>query len=443
MDYEVEVKFQNEILKGILINEDDEFIVVKLSSGYNANLKKKEVEIISKKKIEKKEILKKKKSVLKKDTINQKIYRQSETSSESLPKITIIHTGGTIASKVDYATGAVSSKFTPEELLNLFPELNSVAQIEAKMIGNLFSEDMRFAHYNLMLKEIKLAIDSRSCGIIISHGTDTLHYTSSALQYALENLSIPVILVGAQRSSDRPSSDAYTNLNAAVNFILENFKLENKYQRVGICMHNEISDGSYLILDGINVKKMHSTRRDAFKQINYLPAARIKNKKVEIIRKELFVSKVSENLDYVKYNVNLKIGFFKAHPNLFPEELNSLSIYDAVVIEGTGLGHLGINEVDKDTLIHKKNLEALRNLCKKTKVIMGTQTVYGETNLNVYSSGRYIKEAGVLGNHMNLITESLFTRIAFCLSQKTMKFEECWNENLEGFDIRSLEIEDE
>ncbi|MDA3855459.1 MAG: Glu-tRNA(Gln) amidotransferase subunit GatD [Candidatus Woesearchaeota archaeon] len=427
MDYEVEVKFQNKILKGILINEDKEFIVLKLSSGYNANLKKKEVEILSKNKIEKKEVSKKEKL----------------DSKKVLPKVTILHTGGTIASKVDYVTGAVSSKFTVDELLGIFPELNSVAQIDAKMIGNLFSEDMRFAHYNLILKEIKLAIENKSEGVIISHGTDTLHYSSAALQYSLKNLSIPVILVGAQRSSDRPSSDAYTNLNAAVDFILENSKLDLKYQRVGVCMHEKISDDSYLILDGINVKKMHSTRRDAFKQINYLPVARIKSKKIEIIRKDLFVLKTKENFSYVEYNTNLKIGFFKAHPNLFPEEIEALSIYDAVIIEGTGLGHLAVNEVDKETLIHKKNLESLKNLCKKINVIVGVQTVYGETNLNVYSSGRYIKESGVLGNHMNLTTESLFLRAAYCLSQKDKSFKDSWNENLEGFDVRSLEIDDE
>lgn len=428
MDYEVEIKFQGEVLKGILINEDEEFIVLKLSSGYNANLKKKEVEIISKQKIEKKECLKKERLVPKTD----------------LPKITILHTGGTIASKVDYATGAVSSKFTAEELMGLFPELNNVAQIDAKMIGNLFSEDIRFAHYNLMLQEIKVAVKNGSCGVIISHGTDTLHYTSAALQYSLKNLSIPVILVGAQRSSDRPSSDAYSNLNAAVDFILENSEFDLKYQRVGICMHEGISDDSYLILDGINVKKLHSTRRDAFKQINYSAVARMKDKKIEVLREDLFVFVVNGvELNYVEYKIDLKIGFFKAHPNLFPEEIEVLSIYDAVIIEGTGLGHLAVNVVDENTEVHKNNLLCVENLCKKSKVIMGVQTVYGETNMNVYSTGRYLKNVGVLGNHLNFTTETLFLRAAYCLSQDEKEFEDCWNSNLEGFEIKGLDIKDE
>ncbi len=423
MEYEIEVKFQDEIIKGILIKEDDSYLTIKLSSGYNANLKKSQIEIISKNKIEKKD--------------SKKVEKKSKTNSINLPKITILHTGGTIASKVDYKTGAVSSKFTPDELLALYPELSGVAQIDAVMIGNLFSEDMRFSHYNLMLEGIKNAIENGSRGVIISHGTDTLHYTSCALQYSLENLSIPVILVGAQRSSDRPSSDAYSNLDAAVDFILDNDKNSKKFLRVGVCMHKSIDDNHFLIFDSINLKKMHSSRRDAFKQINYLPFAQVDDDgNVEILREELLSLEVKEKVSFTKYDIDLKIGFFKAHPNLNSEEIFMLSFYDAIIIEGTGLGHLAVNGDDNI-------LENLKNLCEKTKVIMGVQTVYGETNMNIYSSGIYIKEAGVLGNFMNLTTETLFMRAAYCLSKDKNLFDKLWDENLEGFKIRGIDIKDE
>lgn len=428
MEFEFVVKFKGDELKGVLIKEDDNFITLKLSSGYNANLKKSEIEVISKKKIGE----------------NRGIgenWRMGEGEKKGLPRITILHTGGTIASKVDYKTGAVSSKFTADELMGLFPELNDVAQIDAKMIGNLFSEDMRFSHYNLMLSEIEKAVSAGSVGVIVSHGTDTMHYASAALQYSLKNLPVPVILVGAQRSSDRASSDAFSNLGASVDFIIDNYKKDLAFRRVGICMHEAIDDSSFVILDGINAKKMHSSRRDAFKQINYLPFARVEKGKVEVLRKDLLSSKSSQSLSFVKYGENLKIGFFKAHPNLYPEEISALSFYDAVIIEGTGLGHMAINEVDSSTKIHLKNLSALKDLSKKTKVVMGVQTVYGEVNMNVYSTGRYLLEAGVLGNLMNLTTESLFARVAYCLSQKDKSFEECWKENLEGFEMRSIEIE--
>lgn len=423
MSEKIELEFKGDIIKGVLIKEDKEYITVKLSSGYNANLKKSEIKEIKR---------------LRDEEIKGKKQNIEKHEKKELSKITIIHTGGTIASKVDYRTGAVSSKFTPDELLNLYPELNELAQIDAKMIGNLFSEDMRFAHYNLMLKEIELAIKNKTCGIIISHGTDTMHYTSSALQYACKNLSVPVILVGAQRSSDRASSDGYSNLEAAVNFIIST----PDFRRVGICMHGSISDNEFLILDAINAKKMHSTRRDAFKQINYLSFAKIHNKKQEILRPELLSKEVSGKFSFTTYNEKLKIGFFKAHPNLFADEIKMLSIYDAVIVEGTGLGHLAVNVVDDYTSEHKKNLDAVKELVKKTKVIMGVQTIYGETNLNIYSTGRDLQKVGVIGNYLNLTTEVLFIRTAFCMSQKEKKFEDIWEENLEGFEIKSLEIEE-
>jgi glutamyl-tRNA(Gln) amidotransferase subunit D len=425
----IELIFEEEKLEGILIKEDKTHYTVKLSSGYNAVLDKKECKDVS---------------LSEQSSKAQKHKSSKDKSDSSLPKIVIIHTGGTIASKVDYATGAVSSKFKPEELLDLYPELKNKVEIKAKMIGNLFSEDMRFAHYNLILEEINAAIKEKPIGIIVSHGTDTMHYTSAALQYSCENLSLPVILVGAQRSSDRPSSDAYTNLDTAVDFLLKNSNLKDEsYNRVGILMHSSINDGEYIILDGINAKKMHSTRRDAFKQINYEPFAYLLEGGLLINRTDLLSGKPKGKFKFTKYDDKLKVGFFKAHPNLFPEEIKALSIYDTIIIEGTGLGHLGINEVDSNTIIHKNNLKEIKALSKKIPIIMGVQTVYGETNMNVYSTGRYLIDAGIIGNHLNLTTETLFIRAAYCLSKDKKNFEKLWKQNLEGFEIRSVDVEEE
>ncbi len=422
---QIELEFEGETLKGILIKEDKTHLTLKLKSGYNANLEKSKVKI------------------LKEEELKEKTPKKEEKKqNKNLPKIVILHTGGTIASKVDYATGAVSSKFKPEELLAMYPELQDKVQISAKMIGNFFSEDMRFGHYNLMLENIEATLKENPIGVIISHGTDTLHYTSSALQYACENLPVPVILVGAQRSSDRPSSDAYSNIDAVVDFLIENSKLKKSYRRVGALMHKTISDTSFDLFDGINLKKMHSTRRDAFKQINYESFA-VVNDGIIINRSDLLSEKPKEKFSYTKYNENLKIGYLKSHPNLFPEEISACGIYDAVIIEGTGLGHLGVNEVDEKTKIHKKNLEELKKLANKIPVVVGVQTVYGQVDLNVYSTGRYILEAGVKGNYMNLTTETLFMRAAYLLSKDAKNFDKLWEENLEGFEIRSIEISEE
>jgi glutamyl-tRNA(Gln) amidotransferase subunit D len=420
----LEVEYKGEIIKGPLLKEDENYFMIKLSSGYNVNLKKENCNIISETDIEDKKT--QPKPITKPNT--------------KLPNVTILHTGGTIASKVDYRTGAVSSKFTPHELMNLFPELNELANINTKLIGNIFSEDMRFAEYNLMLKEIKLAIENKTDGIIIAHGTDTLHYTSAALQYATKNLSVPVILVGAQRSSDRASSDAFSNLTSAVEFIIYNKSQETKFNRVGICMHETINDDSYLILDGINAKKMHSTQRDAFKQINYKPFARISNNgnTIEVLRKDLQTSNPTEEFTFTEFNEELKIGFFKVHPNMFDWELDHLTQYDAVVIEGTGIGNLPQNNDNKkqDRAILKK----LHEICDKTKIFAGVQTVYGEVSLDIYSRGRDMQNAGIIGNRINLTTESTFCRIAYCLSNTKKDLDELWEKNLEGFEKISKQI---
>ena len=421
----LEVDYKGEIIKGPLLKEDNEYFMIKLKSGYNASLKKSNCKIISEQDV---------------DTQAKPQIKNQTKPNNSLANITILHTGGTIASKVDYRTGAVSSKFTPEELMGLFPELNQIANINTKLIGNIFSEDMRFAEYNLMLKEIKLAIENKTDGIIIAHGTDTLHYTSAALQYASQNLNVPVILVGAQRSSDRASSDAFSNLTSAVDFIINNKSQNLKFNRVGICMHGTINDDSYSILDGINAKKMHSTQRDAFKQINYSPFAKVSNNgnKVEILRKDLQTKTTIEEFSFTEFNEELKIGFFKVHPNMFAWELDHLTQYDAVVIEGTGIGNLPQNN---DNLKQDKAiLNKLHEICDKTKVFAGVQTVYGEVSLDIYSRGRDIQDAGVIGNRINLTTESTFCRIAFALSQTEKDFDEIWEENLEGFEKISKQI---
>jgi len=424
MQKQLILEYKGEELSGILIKEDEKYMTLKLKSGYNANIKKSDAKIISEKNIE--------------------IKSNGKTTikiNNSLPKVAILHTGGTIASKVDYKTGAVSWKFTPEELLHLYPELLEIANIDAKMIRNMASDDMRFEHYNILIDEIEKSIKEGAKGVIISHGTDTLHYSAAALSYAFEELSVPIILVGAQRSSDRASSDASSNLRAAVNFILHNEKSKEKYNRVGICMHEGISDDSFLIIDGINSKKTHSSRRDSFKQINYLPFAIINKKdEVEILRNEILTNE-NKKVKHTKFNVKLKIGLIKIHPHSFPEEFTHLNFYNAVIIEATGLGHLPISQIDEYTKSHSKILEEIKSLVKKDKkIVIATQCCAGEVCMDVYSPGRILNKTGVLGNRMNLIPETLFMRLAYCLSKDKKNFEELWNSNLEGFECRSVDV---
>jgi glutamyl-tRNA(Gln) amidotransferase subunit D len=384
----IEIKTSTKSFKGILMPDSvSGKLVLKLNSGYNVG--------IDKKKIKSKTILKKAtKSVTKSVKIKQ---------NKKLPKILILHTGGTIASKVSYETGGVIAKFKPEELLELIPELGKIANIETKLISNIFSEDMSFKDYNVLAKEIKKAKGYE--GIIITHGTDTLHYTSAALSFMLENLGFPVILVGSQRSSDRGSSDAAINMICAAQFIIN-----SDFAEVGICMHSSMDDRKCWILPGLKSRKFHSSRRDAFQAVNTKPLALVNIKgKIKIINNK-FRKKQKSNIKINLINEKLKVGILRAHPNLDPKEISCFKGFNGLILEGTGLGHFPINGQNNSIL------KELKKLSKEMPLIMTSQTIFGRTNMDVYSTGRELQKIVLSGEDM--LTEVAFIKLVYLLSKK-------------------------
>ncbi len=375
---------------------DSGFVVLKLDSGYNIG--------ISKNKIKKIELI----SWLE----EKKAGKKEELSQKNLPKISILHTGGTIASKVDYRTGGVSARFTEQELLALFPELAEVAHINSKLMRNMFSEDMRFSHYNIMAKEIEHEIQNGAEGVIVTHGTDTLHYTAAALSFMLEGLRVPVMLVGAQRSSDRGSSDAGLNLLSAAYFITQ-----SDFAGVATCMHETISDDDCLILPGLKSRKMHTSRRDAFRPINTAAIARVNfgMKKVSFFT-HTYEKKGKSSLRLALMDDTLKIGILKMHPNMFREEFAMYEKFNGLILEGTGLGHAPVNEIDEFTGEHKKILSEIAKLAERMPVVMTPQTIYGRIQMDVYSTGRDLQQAGVVGNLSDMTPETAFIKLAWLLS---------------------------
>ncbi len=400
----VKLHLDHEILEGLLVKEDEKHITIKLSSGYNVGVAKhavKQTEVIG----EHQPLIAEKKPALHQD--------------KHLPQVLILHTGGTIASKVDYATGAVTPRFDPEELLSLFPEIKDIAAIESRLFRNMASDDMRFSHYNLIAHEIKkeLGQHPQLKGIIITQGTDTIHYTAAALGFIFEHLPIPVVIVGSQRSSDRGSSDAAINLISAVSFIAN-----TSLSGVFICMHESMSDDACSIIGGFNAKKLHSSRRDAFKPVNRAAIARINYPTREIAYLAEYPQTVLNSpgtLTLHLFDEQLKIGIIISHPNMFAAEIEPfLKGFDGAVLEGTGLCHFPINEIDEFTTEHTKIRGALAALAKKIPVVMSLQTVAGSVNMNVYRPGRALIEMGIIGNHSSLITETAFIKLAWLLSQK-------------------------
>ena len=229
-------------------------VVLKMKSGYNIGVRVTEgtrMEMIEE------PIIREKKDV----EIEEK---------KGLPTLVLIGTGGTIASYVDYRTGAVHPALSTSDMVNAVPEIREIANVRAKVLFSIFSENMNIEHWQELAKAVADEIDNGADGVIIPHGTDTMGYTAAALSFMLGDVPKPVVLVGAQRSSDRPSSDASTNLMACAQFCTKSNKAG-----VYVVMHDTSGDDSFAVHIGSRVRKMHTSRRDAFKSINTVPAANI------------------------------------------------------------------------------------------------------------------------------------------------------------------------
>jgi glutamyl-tRNA(Gln) amidotransferase subunit D len=345
-------------------HSDDKHIVLKLKSGYNIGL-----EIIKIEKVEKNPTVEK---IIEKD---EKVEK-----NEKLPNILLLSTGGTIASKIDYRTGAVTPVLTAEELNSSVPELAKIANIEAKVLFSEYSENIMPEHWLKIAKEVKDYSKSEYSGIIIAHGTDTMHYTSSYLSFSLAGFPIPVVLVGSQRSSDRASSDAALNLIGATKFLTE-----CKTNGIYIAMHQDENDEVIACHIGTRVRKNHTSKRGAFQTVGDDPAFLIVNNEIHNnMKTDFFTSKEFEP----KITINEKVALVKYHPGYDPFLLKNIidSNYKAIIFEGTGLGHIG------------ENMYQMVKMANQKGIFMGmtSQCIDGKVRMTVYESGRDLLGLGII-----------------------------------------------
>lgn len=392
----VRVRAKNQVVEGYVMPSTEAekgILVLKLKSGYNLGLKQEIIEGIEK-------------------MIESKapgIPKPVELKSKpELPVISVLHTGGTIASRIDYSTGAVFASFKPEDLVSLVPEIQDTANIKTRLVMNIMSEDLRFRHYAKIAEAIKEEIDAGVKGIILGHGTDTMHYTATALSFMLENLPVPVILVGSQRSTDRGSSDAAMNLVCAAEFIKQ-----SDFAGIAICMHENTSDNNCIILPGTKSRKMHTSRRDAFKPINAGPIARVNydSRKIEFLQKD-YPKASGKELVY-KPGFETNVGLLKVHTNMTAGQFRFFEEkgFKGLVIEGTGLGHAPVGMEKESTEI----LSAIKSLNDSgCVVVMASQCLYGRVNLTVYANLRRLAEAGAISGE-DMTPETAFIKLAWLL----------------------------
>jgi glutamyl-tRNA(Gln) amidotransferase subunit D len=345
-------------------HSDDKHIVLKLNSGYNVGL---EIEKI--KKVEKNETTQK---------VNEK--NEKIEHSQGLPKILLLSTGGTIASKIDYRTGAVTPVLTAEELNSSVPELAKIANIDAQVLFSEYSENIMPEHWLDIAKKVNEFEKSDYSGIIIAHGTDTMHYTSSFLSFALAGFPIPIVLVGSQRSSDRASSDAALNLIGATKFITE-----SNPKGVYIVMHQDENDDTIACHLGTRVRKNHTSKRGAFQTIGDNPAFIIaENQILKNFSKDYF----KINGYQPKINLDTKVALVKYHPGYDPNLLNQIIEmgFKGIIFEGTGLGHIG-----------KTMYESVKKANEKGIFLgMTSQCIDGRVRMTVYESGRDLLDLGII-----------------------------------------------
>lgn len=389
------IKTKNQEYKGRLMPSSEEgIIVVKLGSGYNVGIRKEN--ITESKVLEEFSELEKQEVVI--------------PERSDLPKISILHTGGTIASRVDYRTGGVVASFTPEDLLTMVPELAEIGNFSSHLVANMWSDDLRFENLVRLTKAIEGEIEKGARGVIVGMGTDNLAVASAAVSFMLQNSPVPVLFVGSQRSSDRGSSDAGMNLICASEFIAQ-----TDWAGVGICMHHTSEDKQCAILPGNKTYKLHSSRRDAFKAVNVDPIATVdyEGRKVTFLSEDY--SKRHDGKPEVKAKMEDRVGLLKAHVHMFPEELLAYKGFKGLVIEGTGLGQMPLHTPNEDSKPNEKVREALQAVLDSgTVVVMTTQTIFGRVNMNVYSKGRDLQDMGVIPGE-DMLANTALVKLAWLL----------------------------
>lgn len=393
----VRIETRDMVYEGLILPKhnfsEEDIIILKLDNGYNIGVSTEDAKMTLISKAEKK---------------NAVDYIKKENNE--LPDISILGTGGTIASFVDYKTGAVSPAITAEQLVNSVKALDEVANVSAEPLFSLASEDMKPEHWEGMANKIKEMHDKKDHGIVIGHGTDTMSYSAAALSFQLPEISNPVVFTGAQRSPDRPSSDAHLNLVGAAKTAMSDLG------EISIAMHETTDDENVAIWRGNRTRKAHSSKRNAFQSPNEGPLGIVKDK-IEWKRK--YRSTVESTT--IKAGFDDNIGMIWSHPGLKVNDWeNSVSNKNGVVIAGTGLGH-----------INSELLDVIEKTSKDIPVAMSSQCLSGSTNLNVYRNGRKLLERGVVETY-DMSPETALVKMMWLSKHHQENVRTMMGENLVG-----------
>jgi glutamyl-tRNA(Gln) amidotransferase subunit D len=394
----------------VLESYDSEIMLLKLESGYNIGIR---ISDILEVKVEEKKVR------------GKEVNLKKREKRDGLKNIAMIITGGTISSKLDSKTGGVLWT-SVDDIFKIAPELYeicNIVKIEKPFMKG--SEDMSFKDWKkIAICAHNLLLDKTIDGIIITHGTDTLHYGAAILSFFIQKLNKPIAFTYSQRSIDRASTDAHLNLLCSAKYACSDIA------QIAVVGHEDLNDLSCNALLATKCRKMHSSRRDAFKPINCEPLAKITKEHVEILGE---FNPRSDNLPKLDTKYNEKVALVKFTPGSSPEILDyyAKNNYKGVIIEATGLGHLAGKGSDNNWLV------TVKRLIKKGMIIcIALQTIYGRLNTKVYSNGRELEKTGIIILD-DMLPETAFVKLAWILGHKSWVYnqkivEEKMKKNIAG-----------
>ena len=388
---DAEVSTSRGDFKGIVLpraeNDDDQHIVLKLVTGYNVGVAVASILDMQEKGYKE---------------ANYKIPEKEFPTSPDKPNVKLLGTGGTIASRLDYRTGAVIPAFSPGELYGAVPELADICNLSTDKLFAVFSENMGPKQYITLAKAIEKEIKNGIDGIVIGHGTDTMHHTAAALSFMVQNPPVPIVMVGSQRSSDRPSSDAALNLIHA-----SYTAAESDIAEVMVCMFGPTSDEYGLLHRGTRVRKMHSSYRSTFRTIGDIPLATVKWGEIKPLHARYARRRNDKNVAIYPY-FEERVSLLYYYPNMHPDIIDSLveKGYKGIVIAGTGLGHM-----------NKPVYPAIERAIKAgVAIYMTVQTLWGFVHMFVYETGRDMVAKGVVPAE-NMLPEVAYIKLGWALGQ--------------------------
>ena len=388
---DVEIATDRGTFAGIILprseTADPYHVVLKLPIGYNIGIAARRIQGIT---------------IRGRREAKYKIPEKEFPFDPKKPRVKLLGTGGTIASRLDYRTGAVIPAFSPGELYGSVPELADICNLETEKLYGVFSENMGPEQWRGTAEAIGREIQRGVQGIVIGHGTDTMHHTSAILSFMVQNSPVPIVMVGSQRSSDRPSSDAALNLMHSVKAAAESDLAE-----IMVCMFGPTSDSYGLLHRGTRVRKMHSSYRSTFRTIGDIPLAMVSRDAITPLRQDYKKRRADRDV-VVNTAFEEKVSIVYYYPNMRPDILDSLidNGYRGIVIAGTGLGH-----------VNKPLYPALNRAREKNIAIyMTVQTLWGYVQMYVYDTGRDMMELGVVPM-ANMLPEVAYVKLGWALGQ--------------------------